>query len=173
MAADSVLVPGEHWFALYTKPHKEYQVRGLLRDQGVEVYLPEVRVAARRRDRRERKPFFPHYLFARLDPRDGLMARVRWTPGLRRVVSAGDRPVLVPDEVVAYVRRRLATMADVGPEDPFRKGDVVRIVRGPFEGLDAIFDRRLSAEGRVRVFLELVSRLVAAELDTGDLLSAR
>lgn len=173
MEADNAAVLGERWFALYTKPHKEYQVQGLLRDQGVDVYLPEVRVAARRRDRREKKPFFPHYLFARFDPRDGPMARVRWTPGLRRIVSSGGLPVPVPNEVVAYLRRRLAAMAEVGPEEPFRKGDVVRIVRGPFEGLDAVFDRRLSPEGRMRVFLELMGRLVAAELDTGDLLPPR
>ena len=173
MEAGVTAALGKHWFALYTKPHKEYQVRGLLCDQGIEIYLPEVRVAARRRGRREKKPFFPHYLFARLDPRDGLMAKVHWTPGLRRIVSCGGQPVPVPDEVVTYLRRRLEAMGVVELEDPFRKGDTVRVVRGPFEGLDAIFDRRLSPEGRVRVFLELMGRLVATELDTGDLLAPR
>ena len=164
---------GKRWFALYTKPHKEYQVRGLLCNQGVEVYLPEVRVAVRRRDRRDRKPFFPHYLFARLDPRDSLMAKVHWTPGLRRIVSSGGHPVPVPDEVVGYLRHRLEAMGAVEPEDPFRKGDTVRVVHGPFEGLDVVFDRRLSPEGRVRVFLDLMGRLVAAEMDAEDLLAPR
>jgi hypothetical protein len=44
------------------------------------------------------------------------------------------------------------------------------VLRGPFEGLDAVFDRRLSAQGRVRVVLEWMSRRVAAELDVEDLL---
>lgn len=161
----------ENWFALYTKPHKEYLVRDLLRQQGIEVYLPETRAAVRRRDRRQKRPFFPHYLFARLNPHNSLMAKVRWTPGLRRVVSAGGKPVPVPNEVMAHVRRRLAAMAVEEPEGPFKKGDVVRVQRGIFEGLDAVFDRSLSAEGRARVFLQLMSRSVAAELDVGDLLS--
>lgn len=171
--SDDAVASREHWFALYTKPHKEYLVRDRLRSHGLEVYLPEVAVAVRRRDRRARKPFFPHYLFARFDLHSGAMAKVRWMPGLRRIVSAGSQPVPVPDEVVAHIRRRLATRVEAELESPFRKGDVVRILHGPFEGLDAVFDRRLSPKGRVRVFLELMSRLVTAELDLGDLLPPR
>jgi len=161
---------GRQWFALYTKPHKEYLVRDILQRRGVEAYLPEVRVANPRRGRRTWRPFFPQYLFARFDPWSGEAVRVQWTPGLRRVVSAGGQPVPVPDGVVSHIRHRLERMVVVQPEGPFKKGDRVRILRGPFEGLDAVFDRRLTPEGRVRVFLELMSRWVAAELDLGDLL---
>jgi transcriptional antiterminator RfaH len=164
---------GKVWFALYTKPHKEYLVRDLLCRQGCEVYLPEVAVAVRRRDRRECKPFFPHYLFARLVPGSEAMARARWTPGLRAIVSADGQAIPVPDEVIGHIRRRLATMEMGRPEEPFRKGEAVRVQRGPFEGLDAVFDRRLSPAGRVRVFLQWMSRWVAAELDLGDLLPPR
>ena len=160
----------DHWLALYTKPHKEYLVRDLLSAQKVEVYLPEVAVKTKRRDRRPKRPFFPHYLFARPDLQDGMMARLRWTPGLRSIVSMGGRPVPVPDGVVQEIRRRPANMEQVEPEDRFRQGEVVRVLRGPFEGLDAVFDRRLSAQGRVRVFLQWMSRRVAAELDVEDLL---
>jgi transcription elongation factor/antiterminator RfaH len=166
---ETVSIQG-HWFALYTKPHKEYLVRDLLTTKKIEVYLPEISVKTKRRDRRSKCPFFSHYLFARLDPQDGMMAKVRWTPGLRCIVSMDGRPVLVPDEVVQEIRRRLATMAQVEPEDRFRRGEVVRVMRGPFEGLDAVFDRKLSAEGRVRVFLQWISRQVVADLDVEDLL---
>jgi len=158
------------WLVLYTKPHKEYAVRDFLTGQKIEVYLPEIRTSTRRPGRRGTKPFFLHYLFARFDLQDGAMARVRWTPGLRRIVSFGDRPAVVPDEVVEHIRRRLATMVERQPEGPFERGEVVRIVRGPFEGLDAVFDRSLSAQGRVRVLLNLMRRQVAAELDLEDLL---
>jgi transcription antitermination factor NusG len=102
-----------------------------------------------------------------------LAAKLQWTPGLRRVVSAGGQPVPVPDEVVSHIRRRLAAMTQLEPEDHFKKGEVVRIVHGPFEGLDGVFDRTLSPDGRVRVFLQVMSRLVAAELDVEDLLLPR
>ena len=160
----------EQWFTLYTKPHKEYLVKDLLTARKVDVYLPEIAVKTKRRDRRATRPFFPHYLFARIDPQVGKFANLRWTPGLRCIVSTGGRPVPVPDGVVQEIRRRLADMAQVEPEDRFRQGEVVRVLRGPFEGLDAVFDRRLSAQGRVRVFLQWMSRQVAADLDVEDLL---
>lgn len=161
MAADKV------WLLLYTKPYKERRVQDLLRAQDIEVYLPEITV--QRQSGLKRKPFFPCYLFIQVDPRNGALADVRWTPGLRYIVRAGHEPVRVPAPVVEGIRHRLRQMGVVRPEDRFQQGDVVRIAQGPFDGIEAVFDRRLSAQGRVRVFLQLVDRLVATELDARDL----
>jgi transcriptional antiterminator RfaH len=160
-----------NWYALYTKPHKEYLVQEVLRNNGMETFLPQIAVAVRRRDRRSMKPFLPQYLFAYFNPEEQRFADVCWTPGLRRIVSAGGRPVAVPDEVVMYLRRRLENMqmTDV-PDSPFKKGEVIRIVRGPLEGLEAIFDQQITPKGRVLVFLNMMSRLVKTELDLEDII---
>jgi transcriptional antiterminator RfaH len=163
------MAPEARWFALYTKPHKEYAVRDHLAGKQIDVFLPEIRNKTQRRDRPARRPFFPHYLFARLDLGDGIMAHVPWTPGLRTIVSFGGRPAPIPDEMIAHIRRKAAEMLEAGPEEPFAKGERVRVASGPFEGLDAMFDRTLSAQGRVRVFLECMHRLMATELDLDDL----
>lgn len=160
------------WFALYTKPHKEYLVQEILQSRGVETYLPEIAVVERRRDRRSMKPFLPHYLFARFNPHGNRFAKARWTPGLRRIVSAGGRPVAVPNEVVTYLRHRLEDAQEVDvPDCPFKKGDVVRVAHGPLEGLEAIFDEQISPEGRVWVLLKVMSRLVRTQIDLEDLIS--
>lgn len=160
-----------HWFALYTKPHKEYLVQNVLSSTGVETYLPEVAVVQQRRDRRSMKPFFPHYLFARFDPQSDQLVKAQWTPGLRRIVSAGGRPVPVPDEVVTYLRHSLRKRVERDvPDSPYKKGDVVRVARGPLEGLEAIFDEQITPEGRVWVLLKVMSRLVRTELDLADLI---
>jgi transcriptional antiterminator RfaH len=160
-----------NWYALYTKPHKEYLVQEVLRNNGMETFLPQIAVAVRRRDRRSMKPFLPQYLFAYFNPEEQRFADVCWTPGLRCIVSAGGRPVAVPDEVVMYLRRRLENMqmTDV-PDSPFKKGEVIRIVRGPLEGLEAIFDQQITPKGRVLVFLNMMSRLVKTELDLEDII---
>lgn len=161
------------WLALYTKPHKEAFVRDRLRGQGVDVYLPEVQVATPRRDRRLYKPFFPHYLFARLDAQDTRLGDLRWTPGLRSIVSANGQPVPVPDKVVLLLRQRLAAIAPLARQPRFHEGDRLRVSSGPFDGLEAVFDRQLSPNGRVRVFLQLLSRWVMADLDVDSLEPAR
>lgn len=160
-----------NWYALYTKPHKEYLVQEVLRNNGIETYIPQIAVVVRRRDRRSMKPFLPQYLFAHFDPNEQPFVDVCWTPGLRHIVSAGGNPVVVPDEVVMYLRRRLEHMqtTDV-PDAPFQKGEVIRIARGPLEGLEAIFDQQITPKGRVLVFLNVMSRLVKTELDLEDLL---
>ena len=82
----------KHWYALYTKPHKEHQVSSILESQGFKTYLPTIQV--RKNSRRKTRPFFSCYLFIRMDPVDAL-PEVRWTPGLRRIVSFGQQPAIV------------------------------------------------------------------------------
>lgn len=160
---------GDLWVALYTQPHKEHFVSEYLQGEGLEVYLPEVRNKVQRGDRRSQRPFFPHYVFLR-HPGPEKLANVRWTPGLRLIVAFGSRPALIPDKIIQSLKTRLKTF-ELADEDPFEKGQKVRIIRGPFEGMDAIFDERLSGKDRVRVFFELVNRLqVSVEMDQQDLL---
>ena len=141
----NTIAPQARWFALYTKPHKEYAVRDHLAGRQVEVYLPEIRNKTQRPDRPVRRPFFPHYLLARLNLGDGIMAHVPWTPGLRTIVSFEGRPAPIPDQMVAHIRRKMTEMSEAEPEEPFAMGE------------------------RVRVFLECTHRLMAAELDLDDL----
>ena len=157
------------WFALYTQPHKEHMVRDFLLGEGLTVYLPEIENKTQRSDRRPRRPFFPHYLFLR-NPGPEKLVGVQWTPGLRRIVTFGERPAIIPDELVQHIQARLRTYDE--PEvEPFQPGQRVHIITGPFEGFDAIFDRRLSSKDRVRVFLQTLSRMqVPVEMDLRDLL---
>jgi transcriptional antiterminator RfaH len=158
------------WYAVYTNPHKEYLVQDVLRSNGVEVYLPEIALVFQRRDRRAMKPFFPQYMFARLEPYSDQMAQARWAPGVRTIVSSGGQPIPVPDHVVRYIQQRLEDMAKSGvPDAPFKKGEVVRVTKGPFEGLEGLFDSSKSPAGRVYVLLNVMNRLVKTELNLSDL----
>jgi len=156
------------WYALYTKPHKEEQLRSLLEEQGREVYLPMIPVQRPRTGRRKKKPFFPCYLFVRGDQSNGDITNLRWTPGLRRIVAYGETPVAVPDEMIELVRARLAEREAVMKQPPglrFKAGQRVKITEGPLSSMEAIFERGVSAGERVRVFVEVLGRMTACELD--------
>jgi transcriptional antiterminator RfaH len=158
------LISMEYWYALYTKPKKEHQVDSLLREQGIETYLPTVRRKVRRRDRPERVVYFPCYLFAHLDfeivPRSSIM----WMPGVRRIVSLGEQPAVVAEEIVELLRRRLEDVEQVG-YGRFKEGDRVRITSGPLRDLEAVFERPLSSAERVRILLDVVGRMMPVEID--------
>ena len=157
-----------HWYALYTKPHKERQVRTLLQGQNIEVYLPTVRRKQRRRDRPDRVVYFPCYLFARIDFTEMPQSTIAWMPGVRRIVSMGSQPAVVADELVNLIRERLEGIEQVG-YGSFKQGDRVRITSGPLRDLEAVFDQPLSAADRVRVLLEVVGRTTPVDMDAADL----
>lgn len=154
----------KRWYALYTKPKKERQVDALLQEQGIETYLPTVQRKVRRRDRPDRIVYFPCYLFARLDLSDTPRSSIDWMPGIRHIVSLGERPAVVADEIVALLRRRLEGIEEMG-YGSLKQGDRVRITSGPLRELEAIFDQPLSAADRVRVLLDVMGRMTPVEID--------
>jgi len=117
------------------------------------------------------RPLFPCYLFARLDLDAHGLVPVRWTPGLRRVVAFGDRPVSIPDDVIARLQERVEEVRAAGglPSHDFRPGDRLRITRGPLRGLEVIFQGPMRPSERVRVLLEFLGQLREAEIPVHDL----
>lgn len=154
----------EHWYALYTKPHKEHQVEALLQGRGIEAYLPTVQRKVRRRDRPDRVVFFPSYLFARLDLERIPRSSIAWMPGVRRLVRAGQEPVIVADELVALIRRRLEDIDEVGYRG-LNQGDRVQIISGPMRDLEAVFYESARAADRVRILLDVMGRMASVEID--------
>jgi transcription elongation factor/antiterminator RfaH len=154
----------EHWYALYTKPNREYQVCARMKETGAETYLPTVRRRIRRRDRPDQIVYFPCYLFARLDFEVIPRSTIDWMPGVRRIVSAGNQPTIVAEEIVQLIRRRLEGKEQVG-YGGLRQGDSVRITSGPLRDLEAVFDQPVSAANRVCILLEVMGRMTQVEID--------
>jgi transcriptional antiterminator RfaH len=147
------------WYVLYTKLHGERQVASHLGQHGYQVYLPTIPVAQPRRDRPRERPYFPGYLFLHYDLEDQGPSRIIYTPGLRGIVSFGGEPAVVSADDMAKIRTRLAQaqMWDAAGS-LLRPGDTVEILQEPFTGVDAIFDRRLTPAGRVRVLLRYLEQ---------------
>ena len=157
-----------HWYAVHTKPHQERAVEGGLLNRGIETYLPVLKPGRARSGRPAHPtPFFSGYLFARLDLTRIPLSSINWSPGVNRVVSFGGQPVEVHEEVVDWLRRRLAQLDDSEYFRglPLQSGDRLRIVQGPLRELEAVFDQRLSSQERVRVFVEILGRLTTCDVD--------
>ena len=155
------------WYTVQTKPRAEHQVRGAFAGKGLTVYLPLVKVARVNPRARPVVPLFPCYLFVQVDLEQIGQSALNWAPGVTRLVNFGGEPVAVPDAVIDHVKRRLAEVEKSGEFGlgPFRHGDHVRITTGPLRDLDAVFDQKLTAKGRARVFIEFLGRLTATEVD--------
>jgi transcription antitermination factor NusG len=162
----------EHWYALRSKPQKEEVVSKQVYERGFEVFYPRLRVNPVNPRSRKVKPYFPGYLFVRVDIEAVGLSSFQWLPHSNGLVSFGGEPSLVPDNLIHAIMRRVKEISDAGGEvfDDLHKGDVVRIGYGPFEGYEAIFDARLPGTERVRVLLQFLSdRYVPIELDASHL----
>lgn len=156
------------WYALNSKPHSEASVCDGLLARGIETFLPVWhRPRCSPRGRRS-YPFFPCYLFARVDLDVVGLSALQYLPGVRRVVSFGDRPARVPQAAIDQIRLRLDEMEKSVTDsdgEPMEHGDRVVITGGPLAGLEASFDCRISSEERVRLLIDFVQ--TGARLEIG------
>lgn len=159
----------KQWYALRSKPKREASAATLLARVAIEVYMPQVAVQRERGKPSVLVPFFPGYFFGRLDPQQGEIQMARYTPGVVDVVGYGGQPWPVPDDLVLAIKERLARHHGARALADFRPGDRVVITGGPLRDTEAIFDRHLSAAGRVRVLIRLLHRLCRADVYVGQL----
>jgi len=99
---------------------------------------------------------FPSYIFARFKV-DGLYHKVRYTRGIRRLVSFGDYPTVISEEIITEIQSRIKEDGFVRIDEVLIRGDEVIIKDGPFKNLAGIFDREVKGADRVRILLQTVS----------------
>jgi transcriptional antiterminator RfaH len=143
-----------NWYLIRTKTGKERWVRDQLQPVVAEVFLPMLRAKAPRWGRMTMSvgPLFPCYVFARFDLETRYFD-VKYMAGVRGLVSAGTDPLVVPDAIVAEIRRRGTGDIVEIIEPPLGSGQRVTVVEGPFRGFEAVFDRYLSGAERVAILL--------------------
>lgn len=159
-----------HWYALHLKPNAEYLVAEILQSRSIETYLPTLK-SRHPRPGRTTTPYFPTYLFARIDFDITGYAAIAWTPGIRGVVTVERRPAIVEDEVVEALRERMAQIWAEGglPTHKFRPGDRVRIRDGALQGLMGIFEGPTTPTQRVHILLNFLGRARPAEIPVEEL----
>lgn len=162
------------WYAVQVKRYNERRAERHLSPKGISVLLSFIEVVRRYRTRRKTllEPLFPGYLFAHMESVEANPQgwhEVRWAPGVRRILGAGDIPVPVPEEAIDAIRERTRELGFVRPRLQYVPGSRVRILHGPLAGLEALFDRPMSRAGRVRVLLELLGQQTGVEVDALDL----
>lgn len=147
-----------HWYAFQSKSRKEWLLYDQLRIRQIEAFLPCIRVQPVNPRAQKTKPYFPGYLFGRVDLELAGRSLLDWLPGASGIVSFGGEPAPVDDGLINSLRRHLESInsSAQGLAEKFQPGDVVTIRGGPFAGYEAIFDTRLSGRDRVGVLLRIL-----------------
>jgi len=155
-----------YWYTLFTKPRAEYRVLTAMKQRGIEAYLPQLQTSPGTWD-----PFFPCYLFVRMDLEQMAPQQWQWTPGLRSIVAFDGQPVPVQDQAIQLIQHKLAKMvaANSRPALPFQAGEVVRITKGPLRNVLAVFDKATTSSQRVQILLEFLGSSSRTRIDADSL----
>jgi transcription antitermination factor NusG len=157
---------GTRWYAVHTQPNRELRAKNQLENQAYEVFLPQRLKTVRHARKLSNRPapFFPRYLFIRLD-----LTRQRWrsvngTFGVTSLVMQGETPRPAPHGVVEAMIASVDENGFLCLEENLKIGARVRLAAGPFAEKLGILDR-LNDSGRVRVLLEIMGGTVPVQLE--------
>jgi transcription antitermination factor NusG len=147
----------------------------LLTSAGVISYVPLIERKSQWSDRSKRVafPLFPGYVFARFSL-SSLPEIVR-TPNLIEVVRVGGSPSPLRESEIESVRALIDGAQRIGAEpEPYQylvRGQDVRVVQGPFDGLRGILTE-IRGKTRIVVRLEAIRQAVSVEMDSRFVVSA-
>ncbi len=161
------------WFVVNTQPHKEALAIANLTNQGFATYCPVVRRRIRhaRQFRDVLRPLFPGYVFV-----ESAFEKSAWRPllstfGVRSLVRSGDNPSWLDPRFIDALRAREKDGAIVAPASPYREGQQIRIVEGPFDGKVATI-LSLDEKDRLIVLMDILNRPVRVRLDARQISTA-
>lgn len=148
---------GPSWFLAQLKPNSVKIAERNLSRQGFQTFLP-LEAQTRRSSgafTTGLRPLFPGYIFVAFDVTKGLWKSVNSTSGITRLVSFGQTPAMVPDELVSKLRLRCDSDGRVLPPKHLTPGDQVALTTGPFASFVAEVEQ-IAPDQRVWVLLEIM-----------------
>jgi transcription termination/antitermination protein NusG len=155
------------WYAVHTRSRFEQKVYSGIAGKSIEVFLPQIQVMSRRKDRHRKiyVPMIPGYVFVRFDMDPEIYWDIVKTTGVVRMVSFRGKPAPAKEEEVASLMVLDGTDKTVQNRAYMRKGDKVMIMEGPLKGLVGFYLRRKGQSDKVVVSVELLKRSLAVEIE--------
>ena len=150
----------ESWYALRSKPRKEEVLWKQLLARDIEVYFPRIRVHPVNPRSRKLRPYFPGYMFVKLNLDDTGSNILRWMEGVHDLVRYGEEPAPVPRSLIDELKRNLEAFQERGKGDAGQllTGEKIPSVDRGLAKHEAIFDAQLSGKDRVQVLLAYLFR---------------
>jgi transcriptional antiterminator RfaH len=168
-------IASPRWYVVQTHVHSESKAAAHLLRQGYDVYLP--RYLKRRRHARRVEnvpaPLFPRYLFVGFDVKAARWRSIQSTQGVSCFVWNSNEPAVLPESVVAELRRREDDDGFIrfNLQPQYAPGDKVRVVEGVFGDSFGLFEG-IADRDRVAILLDLLGRKVRVVLDRESVAAA-
>lgn len=154
-----------HWKVLFVKPRTEKKTTDYCALYDIPCYLPlrEKSRVLQRRKITSLLPVFPGYVFARFTPAQRL--QVLQTNLVVRILEPTDPRGMLRDLIM--VRRAIRIDPSLKPAKPLATGRLVRIVSGPFAGVEGRV-ARMSGTLKVVLNVDMIGQAVSVTAEAND-----
>jgi len=164
------------WYAVHTISGHENKVRDLLTRRAElfnqwpseisEILIPTEQEMTTRNGKRlaVAKKVLPGYIWVYMELNDETFKTVKGTSGVTGFVSSGNKPV----HMAEYEVRRILANIEKSMEQPkvmFNKGDVIRVVEGPFSDYTGRVEEVDSDKEKVKAMITIFGRDTPVELE--------
>lgn len=163
------------WYVVHTYSGHEMKVKANLEkrieatgleDKIFRILVPtedKVEVKDGKKQIKKRR-IFPGYILVEMIMDENTWYHVRNTPGVTGFVSAGSRPVPLPEDEINSILRSMGEEGEKVQVD-FEVGQKVRINDGPFEDFIGEVQNINLEKGKVKVLVSMFGRETPLELD--------
>ena len=160
-------------FSGHEKKVKEYLEREIqehgLEDKLAGIMIPTETVFEMRagKKRTREKTFFPGYMLIHALLDNELQHFIAGVPSVIDFLKTGDRPTpLRPDEV-NRILGKMDEAREMGeqPEIPFKMGDAIKVVDGPFNNFNGVVEEVYPDKMKLKVMVSIFGRKTPLELD--------
>jgi len=174
-AAEAEPEDGRQWYVIHTysgyenkvKKNLEHRVQALdLSNHIFQVVVPteeEIEIRNGQRHNVQRK-VYPGYVLISMIMSDEAWYLVRNTPGVTGFVGMGNKPTALAKEEAAQILHQMQAEAP-RVKVTFTRGQIVKIVDGPFADFEGKVDDVNQEKGKVRVLVSIFGRETPVELD--------
>lgn len=166
-------VMGPRWYAARTEPRADSVAAREFSRDGFEVYAPRVKALQLPAGHPD-TPLFPGYLFVRIDPDGDGWPSLRPAHRIVGWVTFGSETAWLPDQVIDELKERVnAINGEGGLWQRFQRGQKVHVVTHSIDSLAEVIEEASSPQGRAKVLMEFMGRLVQAEVPWQNLRSVQ
>ena len=168
------------WYVLRVTYQRELTAAKQLEELGIEHFIPTVRIKIRNEKGLaigwKTEPLIHNYIFINASYNDILDIKQRKLDYLRFMMGKDDEgmntvPQYVPDKQMTDFIKVVRTIGSkpVDPSIDLKKGDRVRIMTGPFEGVEGVYIKMPNRhEKRVVIKIEGIAAVATVALNASD-----
>jgi len=149
----------KEWFILQFKPNSHHLATKNLNQQGFETFLPLCNTTSRRASRfiNTSQPLFPGYMFITFDRAEPKWHKINNTYGVSRLITFNSILKSIPTTFVSDLKKRYDLSGKLLPLKKLKKGDQVKILKGPFANFIATIET-YETDQRIWILMDLMGR---------------